>query len=51
MGVSDALNGKVAICATGVPVRVAEGGSVEVVVAGIRHVAVRIHNYALPVSP
>ena len=51
VGVSKALNGKIPICAAGVPVRVAKGSSVKVVVGCIRHVAVRIHNYALPVGP
>jgi hypothetical protein len=51
VGVSKALNRKIPICAAGVPVRVAKGSSVKVVVGCIRHVAVRIHNYALPVGP
>ena len=51
MSVAIALNRKIPIRLTGIPIRVAEGSTVKVVVGCIRHVAVRIHNYALPVGP
>ena len=51
VGVSKVLNGKIPICTASVPVRVAKGSSVKVVVGCIRHVAVRIYDNTLPVGP
>ena len=51
MSVAIALNRKIPIRLTGIPIRVAEGSTVKVVVGCIRHVAVRIHYHTFPVGP
>ncbi len=51
VGVANALNGEIPIRLTGIPIRVAEGSTVKVVVGCIRHVAVRIHHHTFPVGP